>query len=296
MLFELKTQACFIIIKIQKPALNILNTTNDNKNREKIMQPIQSNYFRYLNLVAFIATVIINSLAGSTTTIGGKLTAQVSDVNPTLITPAGYVFSIWGIIYLLLGIFTVYQALPKNKDRPFQKQISFFFILSCIANIAWLFAWQYEQLPLSVGLMLILLASLIAIYQRVGIGKTKTSIKEKLAVHLPFSVYLGWITIATIANISATLVNVGWDGAGLDPTTWAIIVVAVALLITMLSLALRKDIPYALVIVWALVGISAKQTPNQTIVTLTQAGAIIIAVAIAVTAVAMILLKKRQKS
>jgi translocator protein len=284
------------LIDVRKPSLKVLNITNDNKNREIIMQPIQSNYFRYLNLVAFVATVVINSLAGSTTTIGGKFTAQVSDANPTLITPAGYVFSIWGIIYVLLGIFAIYQALPKNKDRPFQKQISFFFILSCIANIVWLFAWQYEQLPISVGLMLILLASLIAIYQRVGIGKTKTSIKEKLAIHLPFSVYLGWITIATIANISATLVNVGWDGAGLDPTTWAIIIVAVALLITMLSLALRKDIPYALVIIWALVGISAKQTPNQTIVTLTQASAIIIAVAIAVTAVAIILLKKRQKS
>lgn len=257
------------------------------------MQPNQSSYLRYLNIIAFIATVIINGLAGSTTTIGGKLTAQVSDSNPTLITPAGYVFSIWGIIYLLLAIFAIYQVLPKNKNRPFQKQISFFFILSCIANIAWLFAWQYEQLPVSVALMLLLLASLITIYQRVGIGKTKTSIKEKLAVHLPFSVYLGWITIATIANISATLVNVSWDGAGLDPTTWAIIVVAVAVLITFLSLALRKDVAYALVIVWALVGIAAKQTQNQTIVLLTQGSAIVIAVAIVVTVVAMFMLKKR---
>lgn len=257
------------------------------------MQPNQSSYLRYLNIIAFIATGIINGLAGSTTTIGGKLTAQVSDSNPTLITPAGYVFSIWGIIYLLLAIFAIYQVLPKNKNRPFQKQISFFFILSCITNIAWLFAWQYEQLPVSVALMLLLLASLITIYQRVGIGKTKTSIKEKLAVHLPFSVYLGWITIATIANISATLVNVGWDGAGLDPTTWAIIVVAVAVLITFLSLALRKDVAYALVVVWALVGIAAKQTQNQTIVSLTQGSAIVIAVAIVVTVVAMFILKKR---
>jgi len=257
------------------------------------MQPIQSNYLRYLNIAAFIATVIINSLAGSTTFIGGQLTAQVSDANPTLITPAGYVFSIWGIIYLLLGIFTVYQALPRNQDRPFLKQISFFFVLSCIANILWLFAWQYEQLPISVGLMLLLLASLIAIYLRIGIGKSKASIVEKIAVHLPFSVYLGWITIATIANISATLVNAGWDGAGIDPATWSIIVVAVAVLITILILALRKDIPYALVIVWALVGIAAKQTQNQSIVTLTQTSAIIIAIAIAITAVALFLLKKR---
>ena len=220
------------------------------------MQKNQINYFRYLNIIAFIVTIIINGLAGSTTFIGGQLTAQVSDANPTLITPAGYVFSIWGIIYVLLGIFSIYQVLPRNKDRPFHKQISFFFVLSCVANILWLFAWQYEQLPLSVGLMLLLLVSLIMIYQRLGIGKAIVPLKEKFAIHLPFSVYLGWITIATIANISATLVNVGWDGAGIDPTTWAIVVVAVAVLITLLSLALRKDIAYALVIVWALMGIA----------------------------------------
>lgn len=260
------------------------------------MQQNKTNYFRYLNIVAFVVTIIINGLAGSTDIIGGQFTAQVSDNNPTLITPAGYVFSIWGIIYTLLGVFTVYQALPKNQGHPFQKQISFLFILSCIANIAWLFAWQYEQLPLSVGLMLLLLASLIGIYQRIGIGKTKTAIKEKLAVHLPFSVYLGWITIATIANISAALVNLGWDGAGIDATTWAIVIVAVAVLITVLMLAIRKDIAYALVIVWALIGIAAKQTQNPTIVTVTQTSAIIIAIAIVVTVLAIFLLKKSHSS
>lgn len=259
------------------------------------MQTSQSNYFRYLNIVAFIITVIINGLAGSTNIIGNQFTAQVSDANPTLITPAGYVFSIWGIIYLLLAIFIIYQVLPKNKNRPFQKQISFLFILSCIANIAWLFAWQYEQLPVSVGLMLLLLASLIAIYQRLGIGKTSVPLMEKLAVHVPFSVYLGWITIATIANISATLVNAGWDGAGIEPTTWALIVIVVAVIITLLSLVLRKDIPYALVIVWALLGIAAKQIQNQTIVTATQASAAIIAVAIIITAIVVFLLKKKEK-
>lgn len=260
------------------------------------MQSNLPSYYRFLNIIAFIITIIINGLAGSTTTIGGQLTAQVSDKNVTLITPAGYVFSIWGIIYILLAIFIIYQALPKNKTQPFQKQISFLFIISCIANITWLFAWQYEQLPLSVGLMLLLLASLIAIYQRLNIGKTKTSITQKLAVHLPFSVYLGWITIATIANISATLVNIGWDGAGIDPTTWAIIVTAVAVLITLLSLATRKDIAYALVIVWALVGIAAKQTQNTTVVTATQTSAVIIAIAIIITLAAMLILKKRKNT
>ncbi len=119
---------------------------------------------------------------------------------PTLITPAGYVFSIWGIIYLLLSAFVVYQAFGSAKQKEFQKKINWLFVLSCAANITWLFLWQFEYLGLSVILMFLLLVSLTSIYLRLGIGKSKVSKTEKLVVHLPFSVYLGWITIASIAN------------------------------------------------------------------------------------------------
>ena len=242
-----------------------------------------SGLVRWINIIAFVLTVLINGLAGSTSLLGGKNTAQISDSTPTLITPSGYVFSIWGIIYFLLGIFVVFQALPSQKGKEFQKRIGWFFALSSIANIVWLFLWQFEYLTFSIVLMFLLLATLILIYTRLGIGKSKTTMSEKLAVHVPFSVYLGWITIASIANVSVTLVSINWDGFGISAETWAALIVVVALIITLLVVATRKDVAYALVIIWALVGIAVKQSGNPTIVLLTETSAVIVAIALLAT-------------
>ena len=128
------------------------------------MQKNSSSYLKYVNIVAFVLTVIINSIAGSTTLLGGQDTAAISDKNPTLITPAGYVFSIWGIIYFLLGVFVIYQALPRERSSIYHEKIGWLFVLSSLINIAWIFVWQYESLILSVVLIFALLFSLIAIY------------------------------------------------------------------------------------------------------------------------------------
>jgi len=272
----------------------VLYISSNRKEMGRIMASENSSLTRWANIIAFVLVVIINGLAGSTTTIGGKSTAQISDANPTLITPAGYVFSIWGIIYVLLGVFVVYQALPSQRGKDFHKKIGWFFVLSCAANIIWLFLWQFEYLSLSVVLMFLLLASLILIYLRLNIGKSKADTRERLAVHLPFSVYLGWITIATIANISATLVSINWDSVflGVNAETWAILVIIVAVAITVLVLATRKDVAYALVVIWALVGISVKQSGNQTLVLLTEISAIVVAVAVLATLLLTVLRRR----
>lgn len=238
---------------------------------------------KWLNAVAFVAVVFVNGLAGSTTLIGGKTTAQISDANPTLITPAGYVFSIWGVIYVLLGIFVVFQALPSEKEREYREKVGWLFILSSILNIVWLFLWQFEYLSFSVVIMFLLLAALILIYLRLGIGKSKVQLREKIAFHLPFSVYLGWITIASIANVAATLVSINWDGFGISPETWAIIIAITALLIAILVVLARKDFAYGLVVIWALLGIAVKQSTNQNIVTATEISAIILAITLIAT-------------
>ena len=256
------------------------------------MQSNNSSILRYANILFYALTVVVNSLAGGTTILGGQLTAAVSDANPTLITPAGYVFSIWGMIYLLLGVFVIYQALPSQKGKEYQNRIGWLFALSSLINILWLFLWQYNYLSVSVVLMFALLATLILIYVRLGIGKSKAILRERIAVHLPFSVYLGWITVASIANVAVTLVSLGWDGFGINPETWAILVVAVALIITMLMLITRKDVGYALVIIWALVGIGVKQSGNQTIVRLTEISAVIVAFALIAT---ILITQLRQK-
>ena len=247
------------------------------------MAATNSALLKWLNIVAFVLTVLVNGLAGSTTILGGKNTAQISDANPTLITPAGYVFSIWGVIYILLGIFIVFQALPSEQGKDFQKRIGLLFVLSSLLNITWLFLWQFEYLSLSVVLMFLLLATLILTYMRLRIGKSVVSLREKLAVHVPFSVYLGWITIASIANVAVTLVSVNWDGFGISPETWATLIIIVALLITIIVTATRKDIAYGLVIIWALVGIAVKQSENQNIVMITQTSAIIVTITLAAT-------------
>jgi hypothetical protein len=244
----------------------------------------------FLNIGAYIITLIINGLA-NTTLIGGVNTAEISNRNPTLITPAGYVFAIWGVIYFLLAIFLIYQALPSQRGKPFQKQISGLFILTCVFNISWLFLWQNNLLSYSIILIVGFLLSLIAIYLRLNIGKSTAPLKEKLAVHLPFSVYLGWLTIATIANIAVALTAASWDGFGLAAETWAILVLAVALLITLLVIATRRDIAYSLVVIWALAGIAVNQTNGNVILT-AEIALIIIGIALIVTLAVQRLRKK----
>jgi hypothetical protein len=133
--------------------------------------------------------------------------------------------------------------------------------------------------------MFALLASLIAIYLRVNVGKANVPMREELAVHLPFSVYLGWITIASIADVAAALVSASWDGFGISYETWAILVIAVALIIALLVTFTRRDVGYDLVIIWALVGIAVKQSANQNIVMTTEISAIVVAIALVLSIV-----------
>jgi benzodiazapine receptor len=180
-------------------------------------------------------------------------------------------------------VFAVYQALPKQKDKPFQKQISALFILSSVLNVVWLFLWQYDYITVSVVLMFALLATLTTIYLRLDIGKSVVPLKEKLCVHLPFSVYLGWITVASIANVAAALVSVGWDGFGLSAETWAVVATSIALIVTLIVIAARKDTAYSLVVVWAFAGIEVKQSTHPNIVAVAEVGIAVILIASALS-------------
>lgn len=243
-------------------------------------------FFQAVNVVAFVVTVVVNGLAGSTTLLGGVTSADVSDMYPTLVTPAGFTFAIWGIIYTLLAVFTVYQLLPKNKNAPFLSQIGLLFGLSSVCNICWLFLWHYDMISISLVLMLALLASLIFTYRRLDIGKTTVSLKERVCVHLPFSVYLGWISIATIANVSVALTASGWDGLGIEASTWAVLIICVAVVLTLAVLLTRKDVAFSLVVVWALLGIMSKQNDYGNIVLAAEAAiAVVLIAAVAVVVV-----------
>lgn len=231
------------------------------------------------NAGAFAAVLVVNSLAGGTTLIGGRNTADVSAAFPTLITPAGFTFSIWGIIYALLAAFIIYQFLPKHRQDGFNRRVSYFFVLSCLFNILWLFLWQYEYITASVLLIFALLVALVIIYLRLNVGKSKAMRGERLWVHLPFSVYLGWITIASIADVSSALVSVNWTGLGLSPSAWAQLVLLVALGVTLLVLGTRKDPAYGLVVVWALIGIASNQLGHAEGALVAEVAAVVVAAA-----------------
>lgn len=238
-------------------------------------------FFQAINVVAFAVTVLVNGLAGSTTLLGGVTSADVSDRYPTLVTPAGFTFAIWGIIYTLLAVFIIYQLLAKNKT--FLQQVGVFFALSSLLNICWLFLWHYNLISYSLILMFGLLASLILVYLRLDIGRATVSLKERICVHFPFSVYLGWISIATIANVSVALTAVGWDGFGIPDETWAVVIICVASVLTLAMLVLRKDVAFSLVVVWALVGILSKQGDYGNIVLSAEVAiSVILVVAVAV--------------
>lgn len=135
------------------------------------------DFLKWLNLIALVAVIFVNILAASTTLIGGKVTAQISDENPTLITPAGYVFSIWSVIYIVLGVFVIGQLLPSGKEV--REKAGWLFIISSILNIVWLYLWQHELLLFSVVVMFLLLITLILIYLRLEVGKPIARLREK---------------------------------------------------------------------------------------------------------------------
>ncbi|RDE12749.1 MAG: hypothetical protein C4K47_07205 [Candidatus Thorarchaeota archaeon] len=234
------------------------------------------------NALSILAALAVNLLA-NVIPLNGVTTGAVADSYPNLFTPPGYVFAIWGVIYILLGVFMVYQVRANQRDAPYLKQIGLWYVLASLANITWLFLFHYSYgmpalLVLSMVPIVVLLFSLLIIYLRLGIGKTAVAMKERLAVHLPVSVYLGWISLATIAN-TASVLNVLIPGIPLDvQALWTAVVIVVALVITILMIIRRNEIAFPLVVIWASVGIAVKQMATQTIYATALSAAIIIAV------------------
>ena len=216
--------------------------------------------YQVANVVAVIAALIVNTLA-TTLPLNGVPTYRVSDSYPNLFTPPGYVFSIWGVIYALAIIFMIYQARPGQRKEAYLTQIGFVYLLSAVANTSWLFVFHYSYgvpglFVFSLAPMAVLLFCLLAIYQRLGIGVKDVPRNQKLAVHLPISVYLGWISLAIIANIASAF-NVLIPGIPMPTQTlWTAIVIFVALVITILMVWTRRDFAFGLVVIWASIGIA----------------------------------------
>jgi hypothetical protein len=219
----------------------------------------QNSLRQAANLLAVLVTLVINILANALP-LNGQNTGQISDSFKVFFVPAGYVFSIWGLIYIGLLAYGIYQALPSQRDNPRLRSIDGLFLVSSAANSLWIFAWHYNIFSLTIVLMLILLASLIGIYLRLNNGNAEITAGERWTVQKTFSVYLGWITVATIANAADVLYYWKWNGFGIDGQIWTLIVLAAALAIAFTMTITRRDTAYLLVLVWAFAGIVVKQS------------------------------------
>ena len=218
------------------------------------------------NLVTVLIALTVNILA-STLPLNGQNTGDISDRFQVYFVPAGYVFAIWGIIYIGWIAFTIFQFRADQIESPRLRKLGYLFALSGIANAAWLFTWHYNYFGLSVLVMLSLLGLLIASYLRLDVNRISVSTAERWSVDIPFSIYLGWITVATVANITDWLYLVEWNGFGISAPVWAVIMIGVASVVGLLMTLARKDAAYVFVLVWSFIGIAVKQAEVASVAT-----------------------------
>lgn len=217
--------------------------------------------------LTYLVMIAMNGLANALP-INGRTTGAVSDAYQNLFAPAGLTFAIWGVIYFLLGAHVLYQLglfrgaedkrEPGESRSAFLTRVGVLFSLSSLANVAWILSWHYDFILLSTVLLATMLVLLIMITRT--ILAAELSLRDRVFVQLPFSVYFGWITVASIANITVWLVSIGWRGFGVAESTWAVVIIAVGAAIGIAVIIRDSDLAYGLVLVWAYLGIWIKHT------------------------------------
>jgi translocator protein len=217
-----------------------------------------ADIWRQISVILTSIFALAANGAANAIPLNGRNTGEISDSFNVLFVPAGYVFAIWLIIYIGIGAYSIYQALPGQRANPRLRSSGWLFALGSLANGAWIFAWHYGLYPLSLAIMLVLLASLIGGYLRLNIGRSAFNRIENWTIAIPYSLYLGWISVATIANATAVLSSLGFQGGGLSPLTWTLILLVVGVLLAGLMAFTRSDIPFMLVLAWAFAGISVR--------------------------------------
>lgn len=222
----------------------------------------------------FLVTLVINGAANALP-INGQTTGEISDRFRVFVIPAGYVFAIWALIYLGLAAFTVYQAI-RGSD-PVVRRLGWLPALTGVLNTGWLLLFQFELFVLTVPVMIALLVTLIAIHRRLWEARAALTTVSRWTIRYPFSIYLGWITVATIANIAQTLSSIGVGGFGLEvETAIAGVVLLVGLAIATTFVRRFEDIAYGAVIVWAYAGIVVKELATPIVPMVAGAGAVLV--------------------
>ena len=216
----------------------------------------RTRLWQSLHIIGALFALTMNTLANALP-LFGRTTGELSDLYPNLFVPAGFTFSIWGLIYLLLIAFLVYQFVSKDADG-LMAAMAPWLLFNLLMNGLWIIAWHSLQVTLSVVIMVGLLISLVQMNIRLRARKGIAPNGEKWFARLFISVYLGWISVATIANVTALLINMGIDGGGME-VSLTVAMILIATILGLLFIWMRGDWAYALVIVWALFGIYSKR-------------------------------------
>ncbi len=221
---------------------------------------------KYINVVLFAGMLVMNYLANALP-LNNKTTGELSDSFPNLFVPAGLTFSIWGVIYILLLLYVIFQF--KDSNALTVSKISLAFGITCLLNALWIVFWHYGKLPLSLLVMAGLLASLI--YINIAIRDLPFGI-----IKASFGIYLGWICIATIANVTAVLVTSGWNGFNISQEVWTIIMIAVGTLLVALAIYRLNNPFLGLAVVWAFLGIAIKRQDDYKTILITAVIAMVV--------------------
>lgn len=268
---------------------DVLRDTSDRTPRaapgRRRIDPASEGFWPLIGLVGLIAVVVVNALA-NVIPFNGLTTGEVINRNPVYFQPAGWTFTIWGVIYLLLLAFVVYGLLPVGRRDPRMRRIGPLFLVANLANVTWLFLWHYELWLPSVIVMAALLVALVLIYavlRRTRRNRPPETL-ERLMVWTPFSVYLGWIVVAFIANVSVWRDRTGTDVLGVSNRWWAVLMIVLVLVVTALMAFWQRDPAFTLVVVWALLGIGAGQWDRSLLVAIIAVIALVLAAVLAIVA------------
>ncbi|HEY9747991.1 MAG TPA: tryptophan-rich sensory protein, partial [Allocoleopsis sp.] len=208
-------------------------------------------------LVAIIATLLVNALSNFLP-IAGLNIGEIANtiLGGVQITPANYAFAIWGLIYTGLIAYGLYQLGPAQRQDPTIQRVDTLLIVACVAQIAWVYLFTLQLFWPSVVAMTAILLPLIGAYLQLGIGKVRVSRDRQWFAQAPFSIYLGWISVATIVNVASALYSSGWNGWGLDATSWTVVMLVVGTVIGAIVAVQRADIAFTSVFIWAFVAIA----------------------------------------
>ncbi len=245
-------------------------------------QPESGGILRQVGVVAATIFALTLNVLATTLPLNGQNTGEISDRFPVYFVPAGYVFAIWGVIYIGWIAYTIYQSGARKRHDPLLRSIAPWYMLSALANGLWIVAWHYNFFPLSLAIMLVLLTSLIVIYARLA-SDPPVSRAASWMLHLPFSIYLAWVSVATIANATSVFYGLGWTGAGNSGPVWAAIMIGVATVLALAVSWLRADIGFVAVFVWAFVGIYVKHSDTPLVAWSALIGAILLVVSLFVS-------------